>query len=115
MCCRLRGRQPRSEGPALRPRPSPPARHADWPAGLRRAWPIKRGDGEAGAEAQKERGRESLGQERAGAEGPGGGEEPRAEGETGGSRREAGPAGGGVARVEPSRLWRFGGRGGLGC
>lgn len=68
-----RGRLPRSEGPALRPRPSPPARLADWPAGLRRAWPIKRGDGEAGAEAQKERGRESLGQERLGAEGPGAG------------------------------------------
>lgn len=115
MCCRLRGgRLPRSEGPALRPRPSPPARLADWPAWLRRAWPIKRGDGEAGAEAQKERGRESLGQERLGAEGPGAGRSlaRRKKPEEAGERRGRQGAGS-PGSSRPVCAVR--GRGGLGC
>lgn len=107
-----RGWRPRSEGPAPRPRPSPPARSADWPAGLRRAWPIKRGDGERGAEAQKARGRESLGQERARAEGLGRGGASRG----GRNRRKAergrpGSGRGGQGAVAPFT----GCRGSLGC
>lgn len=49
MCCRLRGGGGLDRrAPAPRPRPSPPAWLADWPAGPRRARPIRKDDGERG-------------------------------------------------------------------
>lgn len=106
MCCRLRGGGSLDlRAPESRPRPSPPAQLADWPARLPCARPIKKDDGERGRK-RKRKGEES-----------GAGREGRRTVRLGGARRGQGgegPRAPGATRRKRKRIGRLEGRRGRG-
>lgn len=62
MCCRLRGGGSLDlRAPALRPRPSLPARFANWPTRLWCTRPIRKDDGELGRKSERKGKRAALG------------------------------------------------------